>query len=145
LEVKSGRRVGLTTLPPSMSRMSENVGASTFRNPKGLHGLYRNNFYLFTYIRYTINVHTYFLQNCSCGITELVDIKYTLKTVETASMMTNLFIENCYMFRPNISSSGNTLIRNFIIELFVFNYHTKMWIQFSIGCHKSEGRGLDSR
>jgi hypothetical protein len=42
--VKSGRRVGLTTLPPSVSRMSENVGASTSRNPKGLHGLYRDNF-----------------------------------------------------------------------------------------------------
>jgi hypothetical protein len=41
---KSGRRVGLTTLPPSVSRMSENVGASTSRNPKGLHGLYRGNF-----------------------------------------------------------------------------------------------------
>jgi hypothetical protein len=42
--VKSGRRVGLTTLPPSMSRMSENVGASTSRDPKGLHGLYRDKF-----------------------------------------------------------------------------------------------------
>jgi hypothetical protein len=42
--IKSGRRVGLTTLPPSMSRMSENVGASTSRNPKGLHGLYGDNF-----------------------------------------------------------------------------------------------------
>jgi hypothetical protein len=42
--VKSGRRVGLTTLPPSVSRMSENVGASTSRNPKGLHGLYGDNF-----------------------------------------------------------------------------------------------------
>jgi hypothetical protein len=42
--VKSGRRVGLTTLPPSMNRLSENVGASTSRNPKGLHGLYRDNF-----------------------------------------------------------------------------------------------------
>jgi hypothetical protein len=41
---KSGRRVGLTTLPPSMSRMSENVGPSTSRNPKGLHCLYRDNF-----------------------------------------------------------------------------------------------------
>jgi hypothetical protein len=39
--VKGGRRVGLTTLPPSVSRMSENVWASTSRNPKGLHGLYR--------------------------------------------------------------------------------------------------------
>jgi hypothetical protein len=27
-----------------MSRMSENVGASSSRNPKGLHGLYRVNF-----------------------------------------------------------------------------------------------------
>jgi hypothetical protein len=42
--VKSGRRVGLTTLPPAMSRMSENVGASTSRNPKALHGLYRDSF-----------------------------------------------------------------------------------------------------
>jgi hypothetical protein len=41
--VKSGWCVGLTTLPPSVSRMSENVGASTSRNPKGLHGLCRDN------------------------------------------------------------------------------------------------------
>jgi hypothetical protein len=39
---KGGRRIGLTTLSPSVSRMSENVGASTSRNPKGLHGLYRD-------------------------------------------------------------------------------------------------------
>jgi hypothetical protein len=32
--------IGLTTL----SRMSENVGASTSCNPKGIHGLYRENF-----------------------------------------------------------------------------------------------------
>jgi hypothetical protein len=44
--VKSGRRVGLTTLPPTMSRISENVGASTSRNPKGFHGLYRKSFTL---------------------------------------------------------------------------------------------------
>jgi hypothetical protein len=38
--VKGGRRVRLTNLPPSVSRMSrENVGASTSHNPKGLHGL----------------------------------------------------------------------------------------------------------
>jgi hypothetical protein len=43
---KSGRRLGLTSLPPSMSRMSENVGVSTSRNPKGLHCLYRDNFTL---------------------------------------------------------------------------------------------------
>jgi hypothetical protein len=30
-------------LAPSLSRMSENVGASTSRKPKGLHGLYRGN------------------------------------------------------------------------------------------------------
>jgi hypothetical protein len=41
---KKRPRVGLTTLPPSVSRMSENAGASTSRNPKGLHGLYRDNF-----------------------------------------------------------------------------------------------------
>jgi hypothetical protein len=44
--VKSGRCVGLTTSSPSVSQMSENVGASTSRNPKGLHGLCRDNFTL---------------------------------------------------------------------------------------------------
>jgi hypothetical protein len=34
------------TSPPSVIRMSEFVGASTSRNPKGLHGLYRENFTL---------------------------------------------------------------------------------------------------
>jgi hypothetical protein len=34
------------TLPPSMSRMPENVGGSTSCNPKGLHGLYRENYTL---------------------------------------------------------------------------------------------------
>jgi hypothetical protein len=42
--VKSGRRVGLTNLSPSVSRMYVNVGASTSRNPKAFHGLYRDNF-----------------------------------------------------------------------------------------------------
>jgi hypothetical protein len=37
-----------TTLQPSMSRMSENVGASTSRKPKGLHGLDRESFTLLT-------------------------------------------------------------------------------------------------
>jgi hypothetical protein len=38
--VKSGRRVSLTTLPPSVSRLSrENVGASMSHNLMGLHGL----------------------------------------------------------------------------------------------------------
>jgi hypothetical protein len=41
---KRGWRVGLTTLPLYMSRVSENVGASTSRNPISLHGLYRDNF-----------------------------------------------------------------------------------------------------
>jgi hypothetical protein len=46
--VKSGRRVGLIILPPSVSRMSENLGASPSRNPKCLHGMYRDKvtFYL---------------------------------------------------------------------------------------------------
>jgi hypothetical protein len=59
--VESGRRVGLTTLPPSMSRMSENVWASTSRNHKGLHGLYRDNFtlrYLPEYLLAVYNLGT---------------------------------------------------------------------------------------
>jgi hypothetical protein len=50
LGVKSGWRVGLTTLPASVSRLSENVGASTSRNPKGLHGLYKENFTFFLHV-----------------------------------------------------------------------------------------------
>jgi hypothetical protein len=45
----SGQRVGLMTLPPSVSRMPENVGASTSRKPKGLNGLYRD---IFTFLPY---------------------------------------------------------------------------------------------
>jgi hypothetical protein len=49
---KSGRRVELTTLQPSVSRMTENMGASISHNPKGPHGLYRDSF---TYIPYDFN------------------------------------------------------------------------------------------
>jgi hypothetical protein len=38
------KAAGLITLSPSVSWMSEDVGASTSRNPKGLHSLYRDNF-----------------------------------------------------------------------------------------------------
>jgi hypothetical protein len=48
-------RIGLTTLPPSVSRMSENVGTSTSHNPKGLPGLYRDNF---TFICIHTHTHT---------------------------------------------------------------------------------------
>jgi hypothetical protein len=41
---KNSRRVGLTILLPSVSRMSENVGASISRNPKDIRSLYRDNF-----------------------------------------------------------------------------------------------------
>jgi hypothetical protein len=49
--LKCGRRVGMTTLPLSMNRISENVGASTSRNPKGLHGLYMDNVTFFSFLR----------------------------------------------------------------------------------------------
>jgi hypothetical protein len=46
LRVKCGRLIRLTTLPPSVCQMPENVGASTSHNPKGLHGLYMDKFTL---------------------------------------------------------------------------------------------------
>jgi hypothetical protein len=36
--------------------MSENVGASTSRNPKGLHGLYGDNFTFTSMLRLTTNI-----------------------------------------------------------------------------------------
>jgi hypothetical protein len=39
--LKRSQCVGLTNLLPSVSQMSDNVGAPTSCNPKGLHGLYR--------------------------------------------------------------------------------------------------------
>jgi hypothetical protein len=46
--------------------MSENVGASTSRNPKGLHGLYREDFTLFyfLYIR-KVESHVQITDRCA--------------------------------------------------------------------------------
>jgi hypothetical protein len=55
LGVKSGLRVRLTTLLPYVSRMSENMGSSTSRNHRGLHGLYRDNFTLFIILCFRCN------------------------------------------------------------------------------------------
>jgi hypothetical protein len=47
--VKGGRHVVLTTLPPSLSRLSrQNVGASTSYTPIGLHSLLRDSFTFLT-------------------------------------------------------------------------------------------------
>jgi hypothetical protein len=71
LRVKSGRRVGLTTLPPSVRRMSENVGALTSRNPKGLHGLYKDNLkkmsLIITFKVHKILLKSHFLFTC-CNV-----------------------------------------------------------------------------
>jgi hypothetical protein len=46
--VKCGQRVGLTTLPPSVSRLSKKyVGTSTSHNPMGLHGPLQGYLYFF--------------------------------------------------------------------------------------------------
>jgi hypothetical protein len=51
-EVKGGQRVGLINLPLSMSRMSENVGASASRNPKNLHVLFRDNITFLPFLKF---------------------------------------------------------------------------------------------
>jgi hypothetical protein len=45
-KVKSGRRVRLTTLPPSVSRLYRKCGASTSHSPMGLQGLLQGQLYL---------------------------------------------------------------------------------------------------
>jgi hypothetical protein len=58
LGVKGGRRIRLTTWPPSVSWLSrENVGASTSHNPVGRHGLSEGELY-FCFIFFFL----YFLQ-----------------------------------------------------------------------------------
>jgi hypothetical protein len=57
LGIKSSRRAGLTTMLSSVSRISENVGTSTSRNPKGLNGQYRDKFTL----PYSLTVTVLFL------------------------------------------------------------------------------------
>jgi hypothetical protein len=48
LGVKGGRRIGLATLRPSVSRLSgQNVGPSTSHNPMDFHGLLQGQLYLF--------------------------------------------------------------------------------------------------
>jgi hypothetical protein len=44
-----GRRVRLTTLPPSVSRLTRNVEASTSHNPMGLYVCYMDSFTSFVF------------------------------------------------------------------------------------------------
>jgi hypothetical protein len=61
--VKGGRRLRLTTSPPStcMSRLSRNVGTATSHNPVGLHGLVHGWLYLSS----DIYVYIYILIKCA--------------------------------------------------------------------------------
>jgi hypothetical protein len=47
-----------------------------------------------------------------------LSIRFTLITVETTSIMTNIFIENHYIFRPHRSSCDDTTPRNFNSYIF---------------------------
>jgi hypothetical protein len=53
-------------------------------------------------------------------ISKLIHTKFTLITVDTVYMITNVFIENHYVFRLYRSSSGGTVIREFITELLYY-------------------------
>jgi hypothetical protein len=88
LGVKSGRRVGLTTLPPSMSRMSENVGASTSRKSKGLHGLYRDNFTLLVF--HQLRIHGDFSSFGAYVFGLLTSLFSRVQTLQTQTLTVRL-------------------------------------------------------
>jgi hypothetical protein len=57
---------GADNLTAMYEPMSENVGASTSRNPKALHGLYRDNFtYLSSYKTFLVPQHLLKIHNCT--------------------------------------------------------------------------------
>jgi hypothetical protein len=91
-------------LSASISRMSENVGASTSRNPKSLHGLYRKNltFYL-TSINYIKTAVCIFMRSndhvgSELGIYRLHnDICIVLKLIhKTLEFRSTFFFSNLF-------------------------------------------------
>jgi hypothetical protein len=65
---KGSRLLGLTTLPPSVSRMSENVGTSSSHSPKGLDGLYRDNFTFYLVSKWTAYIFVVYFTQLSVAI-----------------------------------------------------------------------------
>jgi hypothetical protein len=69
--------------------MPENVGASTSRNPKGLHGLYRDNFFLPLYFMASLRqkVLNYILINFAYEARENSIVKSFVISPHTTEMM----------------------------------------------------------
>jgi hypothetical protein len=67
-----------------VSRMSENVGASTSRNSKGLHGLYRDNY---IYIYFLIKMATGFVSERILSNLALLILKICLSVYMTLELI----------------------------------------------------------
>jgi hypothetical protein len=88
--VKGGRRVRLTTSPPSVSRLCrENVGASTSNNPMGLHGLLQGYLYLT-------------LQNVTTNnYDSLIELHTPNITANAAHIKSSVFTSRCFVAASN--------------------------------------------
>jgi hypothetical protein len=136
-EMSTSWCVGLTTSLPSVNRMSENVGASTSRNPKGLHGLSRDNFT--SYMSW--GMYEYSLQCGKCC--RKFHRKYPDCTVPCKEIIYNTITKLCFLRllldkKKSILSEGQPDD----ISAWLGSKFKKVIMSFTLQCGLAKGKTL---